>query len=116
MISFNEEARTHFKTLGCSTALEFLQDIEHATMRASDGTAYTSGLDEVDKLLQESIEVGPPHVILLSDGRPADQEAMLDRFQKILSCYPILKVMPSVTAGDPPVFPSYENSALMNFE
>ena len=91
LASFNDVGQVHVKAKSAKQAKEFAA---HLDFVARLGTYFTEGLMAVRKILSDSA-LSPaftPHLIIFSDGRPADCGKMIQTTQDLLDEFPALRI------------------------
>eukprot|EP00971_Amphidinium_carterae_P087536 1732014-Amphidinium_carterae.1 len=77
LVSFNDKASILLEATTCAA---FRTKVESTFLVGNTGTCYTGALKAAEKLLAKRLGQ-PAHLVLLSDGRPADTKAALSFFQ-----------------------------------
>ena len=91
LISFNEQSRTHFVR---KNARQAVQHMKHSKgFFASHGTHFVQSL-EATKLILNRQQNSPlsTHLLIFSDGRPADGVQMIRTVQAMLEEHPSLRI------------------------
>lgn len=96
LISFSEASRLHFTAKTAEQALLIIHR-EGFGFVASHGTHFVEGLKAAQDVLGKG--KGTPHLLIFSDGRPADGTQMLQAAQKMLHECPTLR-MHAIGFGD----------------
>jgi len=89
LISFSETSRVHFTAKAAGHAKQ-LVSWQAAGLVASRGTHFVEGLTAAKTILQAAL--GTPHLLIFSDGRPADGTQMIQTTQKMLAEFPLLRI------------------------
>ncbi|CAE7586971.1 ak1 [Symbiodinium sp. CCMP2592] len=88
LISFSEKPRLHFKAQTAAAAATQVKPAFKSA--ASRGTHFVSGLDAAKKIFAHA--AGTPHLLIFSDGRPADGVQTLKLVQDMMKEYTSLRI------------------------
>ena len=92
LISFSETSKVHFTRRTAGEAKLLVTQLCSGFV-ASRGTHFVEGLKVATWLLRAvQTSLGTPHLLIFSDGKPADGTQMLQAAQKMLEEFPSLRI------------------------